>query len=450
MLRFTPILIPFLVFSNSVTIYNNDIAYVTEEEDISLLKGAVTLRYNNIPKSIIIDSLFPQLDTSYAKIVSFEFNEKKEFSKAILEANLNKKVSFFTPNKKLFRGVLKRTNPIVVESNKNYFTLPSINSLVFPSYPSEDILEPSLTLQVESKKALRNTIKLHYLMRDIRWSSNYIVNLKDKKLDLEAWVSLSNYSSKNFVDYNMSLVLGDIHNINDYIAKRIKRVQSYKKLDSVESALAEVPEIAEPKALDGAYIYKIPFLVTLYSNQVKKFSLFEAKNIPYKNYAQAHSFVFSSNNKKLFFNNIIEFRNNQESNLDRPLARGIIRVYKNDRYIGGEKIANTPKDEKVIISLGKDLDITGESKVVEYITKKNYQYIKKEYILANKSNKTKELHLQEELHSSYDINFTTTCENNCSYKQINPFIKEYKIELKPKSKYSFSSVYTIKKYKEKE
>ena len=67
----------------------------------------------------------------------------------------------------------------------------------------------------------------------------------------------------------------------------------------------------------------------------------------------------------------LEIKNKKENNLGMPLPAGIIRAYKKDaqgslQFIGEDKIAHTPKDEKIKIKMGDAFDVVGERKQMDY------------------------------------------------------------------------------------
>ncbi len=61
---------------------------------------------------------------------------------------------------------------------------------------------------------------------------------------------------------------------------------------------------------------------------------------------------------------LMEFKNDEKSNLGMPLPKGTIRVSKADddgslEFIGEDSIDHTPKDEEIEVILGNAFDVTG-------------------------------------------------------------------------------------------
>jgi len=432
--------------ANSLTIYNNNLGYIKEDKNISIKKGLQTLKYTNLPKTIIIDSIAPEINSKSVKLYSLQFNESMGFRRAILEQNLNKEVSFFTKDKKLLSGILKRSDPIVVEANSKYYIVDSISQMIFNNYPNKDNINSYLELKLSSKENIDSKIRLNYLIKGISWSTNYILTLKKDKLNLKAWATIINNSDKEFKEYNLNLISGNLNKVSNY-SRRIYRKSRSMALEAVEPAVAKIPEVGEAKAIEGYYLYNVPFKVTISKNQTKQISLIEANNIKYKIYGVAKNSAFYYYDLRKFkFSQIVEFKNSKENSLGKPLPAGVVRAYKDGYYLGENIISNIPKDEKVKIAIGELFDIVGKSKVIKFVNKSKYKYIKKEYIVKNRGKRAYEVRIKEEVPRYGDsIKFNTTCKDECKVKEKSAFYKEYTINLKPDSEYKFYTEYEIVK-----
>ena len=428
--------------SNTITIYNNDLAYVSEEKNISIQKGFQSITYTNLPKSIIVNSITPEIKNSNIHLYSIQFNKSQSFSKAILESNLNKEVSFFAKDKKLLDGVLKKVEPIIVESNGRFFTLDSINSLVFEHYPKKERINSYLELKLSSKKKAKSKIELNYLITDISWFSTYTITLYQNSLNMKVWATITNKSDKKFQDYTFNLVAGELHRVDSRsLSLQTPKVkENYLDVEPVEPAVAEAPEVPS-EVVEAYYLYRVPFRDTLFKNQTKEILLLDAKNIKYKIYGVAHNRDFEYySTQKLSFSQIIEFENSSKNNLGVALPSGIARVYKKEFYLGEDTISNTPKNQKIKLETGVFFDVIGKKKILEYVVKKHYKKIKTQYTIENRSDKKQVVKIYEDIPVFRNkIKFKTNCQNSCSYTKENAFKKEYTITLEPKQSYTFYS-----------
>jgi len=428
-----------LLSANSITIYNNNLAHVSEDKNISVKEGLQTVKYTNLPKSIIVNSIAPDIKSKDINIYSMQFNKSQNFAKAVLEQNLNKEVSFFAKDKKLISGKLKKINPIIVESQNRFYTVDSAESLIFASYPNEDSINSYLEIKLSSKKSQDSTIELNYLINNLNWFSNYTITLKKDTLNMKVWATITNNSDKEFKGYKINLIAGELNRVRsgDMLARTPIARKSLNYAEAISPASAKVPS----KAIEGYYLYKVPFSDTLAKNQTKQILLVDAKDIKYKVYGVATNRSFNRyDSQKLSFAQIIEFKNSKENGLGISLPSGIARVYKKGFYLGEDSISNTPKEQKVKLNTGLFFDIVGKKKIVEYIAKNHYRKVKTQYSIKNRSDKKQTVKIREYIpRYGNNIKYKTSCEKNCSYSEKNAFTKEYKIELEPKKSYTFYS-----------
>jgi len=425
--------------ANSITIYNNNLAYVSEDKNISLQSGLQTIKYTNLPKSIIINSIAPEIKGENVKIRSLQFNKSQSFARAVLEQNLNKDISFFAKDKKIISGKLKKISPIIVESDGRFYTVNSIEALIFSSYPKKDSINSYLELNIDSKESQSSVVALNYLINGINWFSNYTITLKDSTLNMKVWATITNNSDKEFKNYKLNLIAGKLNRVRrDEILARSPMVRkSLNYAEAVEPAVAQVPS----KSIEGYYLFKVPFSDTLAKNQTKQILLIDAKDIKYKIYAVATNRNFNRyGTQKLNFSQIIEFKNSSKNGLGLPLPSGLARVYKKGFYLGEDSISNTPKEQKIKLNTGEFFDIVGKKKIVEYINKKHYKKLKTEYSIKNRSNKKQSIKINEYIpRYGNNIEYKTSCQNNCTFTQKNAFTREYKIELDKNNTYTFYS-----------
>jgi len=424
-----------VLFSNSITIYNNNLAHLQEKREFNLTKGIQKLEFKNLPNSVIVDSLSADFNSNSVELISQNYTYNPLSIKMLLEANLNTKVDFFTLDKKSLKsGKLISTTPTIVESDGKYYTV-NQNSIVFSNFPKNIDLKPKLEWELNSKEALKASVDLSYLINSINWTSNYTLNLKEKKLSLKAWAKVKNSCGKDFKDIKLYLVAGDTNRVN----RTRSRPLMYAKADMVESA------VVAPKKLSGYYLYKIPYIVNIANNQSKQFALIDAKDVKFKQYGVVHNRNFGNyGEQKLAFSQVIEFKNSKKNNLGLPLPQGVVRVYKDNHYLGEDRVKNSAVNEKIKLNIGTLFDIIGSKKITKYIRKEKYGDIETTYTIKNRGNETIEVEIKESIpHYGNKITHKTDCKDECSYKKENAFNRVYKILLKPKEVFKFKSEYEV-------
>ena len=200
------------LFSKSITIYNNNLAYISVNKEYNLSKGLQEIKFSNLPDSLIADSLFAEFNSSDANIISQSFYKNSFNFSSILKANLNKELEFFTKDKKRLSGKLISINPNIIKSINRYYIVAS-NDIIFSKIPNIANSKAYIKWQVAAKKDIKNTLNIDYLINGISWKANYVIKLKKDSLILKAWADINNQSGKEFKDINCSLVAGDLKQI---------------------------------------------------------------------------------------------------------------------------------------------------------------------------------------------------------------------------------------------
>ena len=429
-----------LLFSNSITIYNNNLAHINESQKISLKEGLQEIKFKNLPNSIIVDSISPIFDDS-VKLISQTYKYNPLNIHNLLKANLNSEVEFYSQDKqkKLLKGKLINLNPTIIESDKKYYIVDS-NSIVFNKLPKNIDYKPYLIWMIDSKKAKNSSVELSYLLNGINWSSNYTATLNDDTLNLKAWANIVNKSGKEFKDANVELIAGVVNRHRANIAPMARMYKS-KVMSMEASADINMP----PKSISGYHIYKLPNRVTLLNNQSQQIVMLEAKNIKYKRYAVANNSYFNRyQERKINFSQQIKFKNSKENALGLPLPQGLVRVYKSKHYLGDSKIRNTPKGENITLNIGQMFDVVGKQKIIKYIVRDKYRDIETKYTIKNRGKEPIEVKISENIPRYRDtIKFKTSCSGICTSKEKNAFLREFSIKLKANESYSFTTEFEI-------
>jgi hypothetical protein len=425
-------LFTFLNAKNSITIYSNDFAFVKEDINLNIKKGKQKLYFTDIADTIVIDSLYPKFSGD-VKLISQEFVFKsKDFNKNILESNLNNKVEFFYEGKK-YSGKLILTEPIIIKSDDKYFIIKDMTKIIFNRLPKIN-KDSFISWFIESKKEKNEKVELNYLINFINWKMSYIVNLQEDKLQLIGFAKINNNSKKDFKDFKINLIAGSVR--KTYSSKR--RVYAMKKSIALE-AMPIKEEAILPKNLSGVYKYEVANKDTILNGAQKEILLIK-KELNYKNYATSINSNFNNyGNKDLYFNRVIEFKNS--TNL--PLPSGVVRVYKDNIFLGQDEISNTIKNQKVTLTLGKYFGIKGKKSIVKYVTRRNYKNVKTKYSLTNTLNKEILVKIKEQIpRYKSKIIFKNDCKG-CEIKKLNAFYREFNIKLKPNSKFNFTTEFEV-------
>ncbi|MCK5456512.1 MAG: DUF4139 domain-containing protein, partial [Melioribacteraceae bacterium] len=218
------------------------------------------------------------------------------------------------------------------------------------------ITKPTLVWMVNSPKSGEQDVEVSYQTSGMNWHAEYVVvlNKDDDKLDLNSWVSVDNNSGATFKNAKLKLIAGDVN----LVQRQYNRLY---KADVMMEMNAAAPSQFEEKSFFEYHIYNLQRHTTLRNNETKQISLFEAENVTAnkKFYYKGGSYYRNNSNRKVSV--IIEFENNESNNLNVPMPKGKVRVYKSDgdalEFIGEDMIDHTSKKETVKLKIGEAFDI---------------------------------------------------------------------------------------------
>ncbi len=417
-----------LLNANSITIYNNNLAFVNKKYDIKVLKSNEIL-IDNLPKTIIPDSIF----INNLDLISKEFIPKDyDYIKSLIDANFGKEVEFIY-NKKSLKGVISHKEPLVIKSNNSLYIIKDISNIIFKNEPAF-ISNSKLILHL-AKEYNKKSLDLNYLVNGIKWRANYIILLNKNSLNLEAWADIKNSSGAIFKDIDIKLIAGELNRVSYYYKPRV-----FKRNVKIASSTPASSRV-ESKEIATYYSFKIP-----YKQDIKKSSqilLYRVKNLKYTQYGQAQNNSFYRYNPINFkFKDIIEFNNTKSNNLGKIMPNGIVRVYKDGIYLGEDRIANRSKNQKIKLAIGTIFDADGKREIVEFIQKEHYKKVVTKYTIKNRGSKDLILKLNENIPQYGEkVVYKTDCSNICKQNRIDAFRREFIIKLKAKGSYSWKTTF---------
>lgn len=311
---------------NNLTIYTDKSGVVHETFDINLKPGINRVSFRNMPSSIMTGSVF----------LKFKPNDKNIY-------------------------VLERTHS---------------------SNPS------SLHFLIQSDKAERRKVELHYLIKDVRWRIFYVAILSpnQQEIDLNGWIQVDNQSGKNFRKAKVQLI-------------SIPGIQGKTHLSSSTTS-EEKPQTAPVDEDSGLpYSYYLVEPIELLHNANKHISWAQAQGIKatqdYRILIERKYLTDQDEAKvSLPIESWISFQNTSEShgNVKRDLPAGFMTIYQREtsgsmQIVGTSKIKHTPAQGniqfKVPVSaaLGENVDNPTETEGLEQVTTRlqqtNYKKLSK-------------------------------------------------------------------------
>ena len=422
---------------NTLVVYNSNLGLVHEKRSLALEKNDTTIVYDNVASSINTDSVSVKLP-KFVKLYSQQYRFDKLTLTKLLNAHIGKKVEVKllkeTKNFKTISATLLSNNAnrcIVKTANSKIITVPS-DAIIFSNIPKTLITKPSLVWNVKTSKALKSNLELDYLIRNISWKSDYVLNISKTEADLSGWITIDNRSGKHFEKTSLNVLAGELNQARAEIA--------YKQVHKMARAMNDATPVAQ--AVEGYHLYSVPFKVTLANNEKTQIKFIDKRGIKIE---RSYSAQLSN---PLYFNgeskhDVVQYINLKA--LDIALPKGIVRTYskhnKTSLLLGESRISHMPKDTPIKLKIGKNFDI----KVIERTISRDdskYRYnATLNYSVKNSSDETKSVELLVPFNRQRDSKIKTS--QNYSFTKGNMIL--FKIKVAPDSTQEFRVNYISKK-----
>lgn len=347
----------------AVTIYNSNLGVVKETRELNLKSGTNEVLIKDVPSQINPSSVKINLDGS---VIEQNYRYDLANTSSLMQHFIDKKIKLV--GEKLIEGTLvsASSNSVVIKRDDGGLTvLPSLDGYnISLDYMPENLLtKPTLVWKVKSDKSGKQDAGITYQTGGMSWKAEYVatLNKEDNKLDINAWVNITNSSGGSFKDAKIKLIAGDINRANTFSGGYGSYGnRALSKTMEVDDALVS------EKSFFEYHIYELANKSDLLQNEDKQIGLFNASDINVQKKYIYNSNGSNSENQKPAVS--IEFKNTKENNLGMPLPKGIVRIYKNDgestELVGEDNIDHTPKNEDVDLKIGDAFDVTIDEKVV--------------------------------------------------------------------------------------
>ncbi len=417
------------ITNNSLIVYNGNIALVHEERALNVDKNDKEIIYRGVANTIDTDSVNVELPKSVS-LYSQQYRFDKLSQQKLLNAHINKEVSVrILKNAKEFvkiKATLLSSNSAysIVKTKKGEIISVSSRDIIFKTIPNELITKPSLVWNISAKKPLNAKMKIDYIIKNVNWKSNYILNIKDNKANLDGWISIANRSGKKFTNTKLYVLAGEIN--------RPQRPQNIYRI-AKSMAMDSTREVSQ-QAHEGYHFYTIPFKVDIANNETTQIKYIDKKNIPIK---RKYSTILSRPN---YFNGEVKHGVTQYihlNGLNFPLPKGVVRSYsklKNTTILLGEtNIKHTPKNTPINLKLGKNFDLKVTESILKRDDTKLYTDATINYTVKNSSKKSKTV----ELLIPFNKNSTSTIETKKRYKFTKGNLVTFVVKVKGENSKSF-------------
>ncbi len=424
--------------SVAITVYNNNLGVVKDLRSIDIASGISTIKLTDVAQHIDPTSVHIGID---GEVLEQNYQYDLVSIDKILKKYLDKNIQLINEKGELLEGKLltANSNQIVLQkANGGLLMLPNTSKyqISVGNLPDGLITKPTLVWMVKSKNSGKQDVEVSYQTSGMNWHAEYVVvlNEDDTKLDLNSWVSVDNNSGATFKNAKLKLIAGDVNLIKPHHNRRQLKNVNYMVADAVPS-----PQFEE-KAFFEYHIYNLQRPTTLSNNETKQISLFDAENVTANKKYFYKGGSYYGNNSKGKVAVIIEFKNNKANNLNVPMPKGKVRVYKSDgdaiEFIGEDLIDHTSKKETIKLKIGEAFDITVKDIQTEYNKISNRVY-EQEYEVTIKNRKDEKIVVNVE--RSLGVNWKILS-SSLNFEKLNSQNILFKVPVKADSE-------TVLKYK---
>ncbi|MDO3378526.1 DUF4139 domain-containing protein [Geoalkalibacter halelectricus] len=243
--------------------------------------------------------------------------------------------------------------------------------LVFTELPAGLRERPTLVAVLENSWAGTYDLELSYLTGGMSWRADYAARLDHagERLALSSWATLTNQSGTSFDEVRVHLVAGEVGRVPEDLRPQPELM--------VRAAMAAPADKMAAESFFDYQLYRLPRLTSLADRQTKQVALFSTAAVPVrKEYVLRgadyyYSGRFADLGERLPVAVLLEFVNREQDGLGLPLPQGILRVYQEDgeggtRFIGENRLAHTPRNEKVRLQLGNAFDLSATRKQTDF------------------------------------------------------------------------------------
>lgn len=378
--------------ATEVTVYNQGFALVKQTRRIPVPAGEGRVAIEDVAARIDPTSVSFVPRTGALRVLEQNYRYDLVGKDAILAKSVGGRVRFTRTmgnEKDVLEGTLISSptaivnngdgaqttyNGVVIKLDNGRLVLDPTGEIEVLSLPEGLISKPTLEWTVQGDTAGEALVDLAYITQGASWSADYVLTLSPaSRADLQGWVTLNNQSGATFTDATLKLLAGDVN-----VERR--RPAREAMMDMAATPMSKAAGGFQEESLFEYHLYTLDRPATIRDKETKQLSLLQGAGVPYKtklvvdsmmgfgNYYPSEGRVGEGEIKPLA---TVEFTNDKKSNLGMPLPKGRFRIYQRDasgstQLLGESSIEHTPRDEKIVLNVGRSFDVVANRKRTNY------------------------------------------------------------------------------------
>ena len=376
----------------SLTIYNNDLAFVQDKRTIDFVAGISRIELKDVSAQIHPETV--AFTSPGISIVEQNFDFDLLTPEKLMQKAVGQQVQIVRINPgngtqvTETATVLSANNGVVLRIGDHIEVLNADaipTRVIFNKMPENLRATPTLSVMVDSSNTGARSAVLSYLTGGLSWQADYVALFDEKisKLDLQGWITLSNHSGTTYTDAETQLIAGKINSTRSALYVGESSNQPWR----VGAGSDTNPKNVSPFA--DYYLYTLPSKTTIANQQTKQIGFLEANGVSAEKSYRYRANGFMSYDEPVNAEVVIQFKNSAEDGLSAPLPAGVVRVYVRDpqgvpKFIGENRIDHAPKGSTLGIQIGEAFDVSVQSTLIanEQLSSKRRRY-SMEYLVRN-------------------------------------------------------------------
>ncbi len=348
----------------SVTIYNDDLALITDQRDIDVKEGRQRIEFQDVSAQIRPETV--SLTAADISIVEQNFDFDLLTPAKLMEKAVGGEVTIVRVNPatgaetKELAQVLAANGGVVLKIGQRIEVLRDDGlpvRVIFDKVPDNLRARPTLSVTVIGAHPGTRRAALSYLTPGLGWKADYVAlyNESDSKIDVQGWVTLTNSSGASYDNARTLLVAGSPAQADG------GRPGIFRP--SRRGALQEAgTESGSRERLGDFYLYPLRQSTTIANLQTKQVSFLDVQGVPAEHGYEYRNRWLGTAETPLSAKTVYSFSTSAHAGLGDQLPAGILRFYMRDKrgdpqFIGESRIDHTPMGSTLSLSTGDAFDV---------------------------------------------------------------------------------------------
>ena len=360
----------------SVTIYNNDLALVQDQRQLSFGRGRVRQEFPDVSAQIRPETV--TLVGDGIGIVEQNFDFDLLSPQALIQKAVGETITLVRTNPATGQEtreralVLAANGGVVLQIGERIEVLRDDGlpvRVIFDRVPENLRARPTLSVTVESARAGPRPVTLTYLTTGLGWAADYVALFDEAngRMDVQGWITLTNNSGTEYRAAETLLVAGAVSGGDgvDYRSMR-GRPQPPSRPPLRQAGT----ETSNRERIGDFYLYPLPERTTIANRQTKQVSFLDVNGAPAQRAYEYRNGWLGTADEPQNVSTVLRFSSSREQGLGDALPAGTIRVYQRDargnpQFVGENRIGHTPMGSEIGLATGQAFDVKVQPTVVE-------------------------------------------------------------------------------------